>query len=58
LPPARLPAPLQTSQDILEAGEVRTDASGNPILKDVGPWMKSEMKRHFKDCDVKYIDPS
>ena len=49
-----LPAP----QDILDAGETKTDASGNPILKDVGPWLKSEMKRHFKDADIKYIDPS
>ena len=58
VPPLPAHPPPACPQDILEAGEVRTDASGNPILKDVGPWMKSEMKRHFKDCDVKYIDPS
>lgn len=46
-------------QDILGAEEDRrTDASGNPILKDVGPWLKSEIKKYFKDADVKYIDPS
>ena len=55
-PPATLPP--RPAQDILEEGEVKTDASGNPILKDVGPWMKSEIKKAFKDADVKYIDPS
>ncbi|PRW61573.1 phosphofructokinase family [Chlorella sorokiniana] len=47
-------------QDILAAGDgnLKTDASGNPILEDVGPWLKSEMKKYFKDADVKYIDPS
>lgn len=45
-------------QDTAGLDEMKTDASGNPILKDVGPWLKSEMKRHFKDADVKYIDPS
>ncbi len=44
-------------QDILAAGDgnLKTDASGNPILEDVGPWLKSEMKKYFKDADVKYI---
>ena len=45
-------------QDILAAGEHDTDLSGNPILKDVGPWMRCELKSHFKDADIKYIDPS
>ncbi|PSC73510.1 phosphofructokinase family [Micractinium conductrix] len=45
-------------QDTLNAQEVKCDASGNPILKDVGTWLRSEMKRHFKDADIKYIDPS
>ena len=40
------------------SGDVQTDLSGNPILKDVGPWLKSEIKKRFKDADVKYIDPS
>lgn len=45
-------------QDILAAGEHDRDPSGNPILKDVGPWMRGELKSHFKDADIKYIDPS
>jgi len=45
-------------QDILATGEQKTDASGNPILKDVGPWLRSEMKAALKDVDIKYIDPS
>ena len=45
-------------QDILASGEHDTDLSGNPILKDVGPWMRGELKAHFKDADIKYIDPS
>lgn len=51
-------------QDILQSSdEVGTDASGNPILADVGVWLRDEVKRHFKEAgrkpaDVKYIDPS
>ncbi len=45
-------------QEILMSGDVQTDLSGNPILKDVGPWLKSEIKKRFKEADVKYIDPS
>jgi len=45
-------------QDILATGDQKSDASGNPILKDAGLWLRSEVKRHFKDVDVKYIDPS
>ena len=45
-------------QDILASGAHDTDLSGNPILKDVGLWMRSELKSHFKDADIKYIDPS
>ena len=45
-------------QEILMSGDVQTDRSGNPILKDVGPWLKSEIKKRFKEADVKYIDPS
>ncbi|KAL3140014.1 hypothetical protein ABBQ38_004298 [Trebouxia sp. C0009 RCD-2024] len=45
-------------QELLMTGDVQTDLSGNPILKDVGPWLKSEIKKCFKDADVKYIDPS
>eukprot|EP00877_Chromochloris_zofingiensis_P003270 jgi/Chrzof1/12944/Cz07g13120.t1_PFK2[v5.2] len=47
-------------QDLLEdeAQNGATDASGNPILKDIGTFLKSEMKAVFKDADIKYIDPS
>ncbi|KAK9809983.1 hypothetical protein WJX72_002965 [[Myrmecia] bisecta] len=45
-------------QDILAKGAKETDLSGNPILQDVGVWMKSQLKKHFKDADIKYIDPS
>nr|QKY14905.1 6-phosphofructokinase 5 (PFK5) [Polytomella parva] len=45
-------------QDLLADGGHNTDASGNPILKDVGLWMRSEMKQYFKDADIKYIDPT
>ncbi|KAK3262314.1 hypothetical protein CYMTET_28823, partial [Cymbomonas tetramitiformis] len=43
----------------------RCDDSGNPILKDVGPWLKREIKDYFASeeggglkIDLKYIDPS
>ncbi|EIE26511.1 phosphofructokinase family protein [Coccomyxa subellipsoidea C-169] len=39
-------------------GELGTDASGNPILQDVGVWMKQELKNHHKEADIKYIEPS
>jgi 6-phosphofructokinase 1 len=51
-------------QDILdsEGSKGTTDASGNPILSDIGVYLKSELKRYFKehktDADIKYIDPS
>ncbi len=45
-------------QDILAKGELGTDASGNPILQDVGVWMKQELKNHHKEADIKYIEPS
>jgi len=35
-----------------------TDASGNPILEDVGVFLRDACKRAFRDADVKYIDPS
>ena len=35
-------------QDILDAGEKATDASGNAILQDVGIWMRDEVKKFFK----------
>ena len=45
-------------QDLLATGEQRADASGNPILKNVGTWLRNEIKRGVKDVDMKYIDPS
>lgn len=47
-------------QDILDdhSSNGGTDASGNPILKDIGLYMRDQVKAHFKDADVKYIDPS
>lgn len=35
-----------------------TDASGNPILKDIGKYLRNEMRSYFKGADVKYIDPT
>lgn len=37
---------------------VERDASGNPILADVGPWLKAELKKGIPDADIKLIDPS
>jgi len=46
-------------QDILKAnGTTGTDASGNPILEDVGTWMRDAMKKAFPGVAVRYIDPS
>jgi 6-phosphofructokinase 1 len=45
-------------QDVLSDGPNGVDASGNPKLEDVGPWLKAELKKAFPDSDVKYIDPS
>nr|AIN35079.1 phosphofructokinase [Dunaliella tertiolecta] len=36
-----------------------TDASGNPILADIGPIVKDSLKDYLKgNCDIKYIDPT
>ncbi|KAI8474291.1 MAG: phosphofructokinase family protein [Monoraphidium minutum] len=47
-------------QDILDdhSSNSGTDASGNPILKDIGLFMRDALKAHFKQGDIKYIDPS
>ncbi|KAG2435483.1 hypothetical protein HYH02_011778 [Chlamydomonas schloesseri] len=47
-------------QDLLTSGGAGgTDASGNPILADIGVYLRNEFKKHFKgDADIKYIDPS
>lgn len=34
------------------------DASGNPVLADIGRHMRSILKQHFPNGDVKYIDPT
>ena len=49
---------MPAAQDILAAGEHARDASGNPILVDSGVWLRNEIKKHCKEADVKYIDPS
>lgn len=40
----------------------RRDDSGNPVLGDIGIYMKTEIKKYFKNTDIyvnlKYIDPS
>ncbi|MCO5579551.1 hypothetical protein L7F22_033408 [Adiantum nelumboides] len=39
-----------------------TDASGNPVLSDIGKWLVGQVKDYFKKAgmpaDVKYIDPT
>ncbi len=50
---ARIPAITadgdHTRQDLLDDGsELGTDASGNPILKDIGTFLKSEIKKAIK----------
>lgn len=50
-------------QDVLRArsdngGSEGRDASGNPILKDIGKYLREEMKQYFHDADIKYIDPT
>lgn len=48
-------------QDLL-SGEGGTDASGNPILADIGVHLQKKVRKYFKDknipADVKYIDPT
>ncbi len=48
-------------QELME-GEVRKDASGNILKKDIGEYLKTRIVEHFKgkqdDVTVKYIDPS
>uniref|UniRef100_A0A7S0T0J5 Phosphofructokinase domain-containing protein n=1 Tax=Mantoniella antarctica TaxID=81844 RepID=A0A7S0T0J5_9CHLO len=34
-----------------------TDAGGNPVLGDIGPWFCKRLKAEMS-CDVKYIDPT
>ncbi len=48
-------------QELMD-GEVRKDASGNILKKDIGEYLKTRITDHFKnkkeDVTVKYIDPS
>lgn len=50
-------------QDIIQNKPQETDASGNIRLADIGVFLKSAIKEHFKknvglNVNVKYIDPS
>jgi len=37
----------------------KRDASGNPILSEIGDVLKEELLKYFEhDCDIKYIDPT
>jgi 6-phosphofructokinase 1 len=47
---------------IAKVGAGETDASGNPILQDIGGYLTKSLKQHFKEIkkpvDLKYIDPT
>lgn len=49
-------------QQFFETGTLGTDASGNPRLGDIGPFLRDAISGHFSkrgiDVNVKYIDPS
>ena len=46
-------------QDILSHGDgAPTEASGNPILQDIGVHLRDTFRKEFKGVDIKYIDPS
>ena len=50
-------------QKYVEVGEDRKDDSGNPVLGDIGIFIKTAIKKYFKEqtdlyINVKYIDPS
>eukprot|EP00887_Chlorella_sp_A99_P007776 scaffold20.g7776.t1 len=47
-------------QNIMEDGKhgSGTDASGNPILQDIGVFLRDVFKKRFPGVDTKYIDPS
>jgi 6-phosphofructokinase 1 len=50
------------AQDLMNAADGGTDASGNQKLTDVGPWLRDKITNHFQSIDMelnlKYIDPS
>ena len=49
-------------QDLLASGEVRYDASGNKILKDIGIFLREQIDKYFKAENIpviiRYFDPS
>jgi 6-phosphofructokinase 1 len=49
-------------QKLIEGEEVRRDASGNILKKDIGEYLRSRITDHFKEIgiitSVKYFDPS
>jgi 6-phosphofructokinase 1 len=50
-------------QKYVEVGGKRKDDSGNPVLGDIGVFLKTAIKKYFKEqtdlyTNVKYIDPS
>jgi 6-phosphofructokinase 1 len=50
-------------QKFVEVGGERKDDSGNPVLGDIGIFLKTAIKKYFKEhtdlyINVKYIDPS
>jgi 6-phosphofructokinase 1 len=50
-------------QDLLENRKNEMDMSGNPVLSDIGIFLKNEMKKYFREkkgipVNIKYIDPS
>ncbi|KAL4440737.1 hypothetical protein ABPG77_000446 [Micractinium sp. CCAP 211/92] len=47
-------------QDMIDAkvAQALVDGVGRPQLRDVGIWLKSKFKQHFKDADIKYIEPT
>lgn len=49
-------------QDLLTSGEVRYDASGNKILKDIGVFLREQIDKYFKaekiPAIIRYFDPS
>eukprot|EP00775_Hariotina_reticulata_P013373 gene13373-13500_t len=47
-------------QDLLyPPGEtIAVDEAGNPLLRDIGTYLKKAIKAHIPDADIKYIDPT
>ena len=50
-------------QDYVKDPAGKTDPSGNPVLGDIGTFLRDSIKKHFKantdiDVNLKYIDPS